>query len=186
MGMQVTAECSKSSEVLDALKRAECDVLVLDINLPDRSGLDLLKELKATEPDLKVLMLSMHPEEMYAVRALKSGAAGYLTKIAAPKELIKAIERIWRGGRYVSEELADQLAVELGSPVSETPHESLSDREFQVLLLIGAGKAPQQMTDILSVSLSTINTYRQRILMKMNMGANPELIRYCIKNDLVD
>jgi DNA-binding NarL/FixJ family response regulator len=186
MGMQVTAECSKSSEVLDAIKIVNCDVLVLDINLPDKSGLDLLKELKAIAPNLKILILSMHPEKLYAVRALRSGASGYMTKMAASKELINAIERIWKGGRYVSVELADHLAIELGSHESDIPHEKLSDREFQVLLLIGSGKAPQQMTDILSVSLSTVNTYRQRILLKMKMQANQELIRYCIKNNLVD
>ena len=186
MGMQVTAECTCASEVYDSLKSAECDVLILDINLPDKSGLDLLKELKAIRPNLSVLMLSMHPERMYAVRALKSGASGYLTKSTAPTELIKAIERIWKGGRYVSEELADQLAVELRSPASDSSHEKLSDREFQVLLLIGAGKAPQEITNDLSVSLSTVNTYRQRVLLKMNVKSNQELIRYCLKNNLVD
>lgn len=186
MDMQVAAECTKASEVLDALKSVECDVLVLDINLPDKNGLDLLRELKAFHPNLRVLILSMHPERMYAVRAIRSGAAGYLTKSSAPGELVKAIERIWKGGRYVSEELADLLAVEIESPVSETPHEKLSDREFQVLLLIGSGKATRDMAKELSVSLSAINTYRQRILRKMNMKSNPELIRYCIKNDLVD
>jgi DNA-binding NarL/FixJ family response regulator len=123
---------------------------------------------------------------MYAVRALKSGAAGYLTKAAAPEELVKAVERIWKGGRYISVELADQLAIDLGSPTSDTPHEKLSDREFQVLLLIGSGKAPKEIATILSVSLSTVNTYRQRILTKMSLTSNPELIRYCLKNDLVD
>ncbi len=185
-GMQVTGECAQASDVFDAIKKVDCDVLVLDINLPDKNGLDLLKELKTVKPNLKVLMLSIHPERMYAVRALKSGAAGYLTKSAASAELIKAIERISKGGRYVSEELADQLAIALRSPASDIPHEKLSDREFQVLLLIGSGIAPQEMTDIMSVSLSTVNTYRQRILQKMNMRSSQEIIRYCIKSDLVE
>jgi len=186
MDMRVTAECTKASEVFDALKKADCDVLVLDINLPDKNGLDLLKELQATYKHLKVLILSMHPERMYAIRAIRLGAAGYLTKSTATIELLRAIDRIWKGGRYVSETVADYLAIEVGSPASESLHEKLSDREFQVLLLIGSGEAPRDMTKTLSVSLSTINTYRQRILQKMNMSSNQELIRYCIKGKLVD
>ena len=186
MGMRITAECSTASEVFDAVKTADCDVLVLDINLPDKNGLDLLKELLATHKNLKVLMLSMHPERMYAIRALKLGAAGYLTKSAASTELIKAIERIWKGGHYVNEKLADYLAVEIKSKPSDSPHEKLSDREFQVLLLIGSGKAPKDISKSLSVSQSTINTYRLRILEKMNLSSNQELIRYCIKGELVD
>lgn len=186
MDMRVTAECTTASEVFDALKKADCDVLVLDINLPDKNGLDLLKELRETYKHLKILILSMHPERMYAMRAIRLGAAGYLTKSTATTELIKAIDRIWKGGRYVSETVADYLAIEVGSPQTEYPHEKLSDREFQVLLLIGSGEAPQDMTKTLSVSLSTINTYRQRILQKMNMSSNQQLIRYCIKGKLVD
>jgi len=186
MDMRVTAECKTASEVFDALNREDCDVLVLDINLPDKNGLDLLKELRAAHKNLKVLMLSMHPERMYALRAIKSGAAGYLTKSTASSELLNAIERIWKGGRYISEIVADHLAIEVGLPLCKSLHEKLSDREFQVLLLIGSGEAPQDMTKILSVSLSTINTYRQRILQKMNMSSNQELIRYCIKGELVD
>ncbi len=186
MDMQVTAECSSAFEVFDAVKKVDCDVLVLDINLPDKNGLDLLKELRAVHKNLKVLILSMHPERMYALRALKSGAAGYLTKSTASTELIKAIDRIWRGGRYISEMVADCLALELESPQFEILHEKLSDREFQVLLLIGSGESPQNMTKTLSVSPSTISTYRQRILQKMNMSSNQELIRYCIKGKLVN
>jgi len=186
MDMRVTAECTKASEVFDALKKADCDLLVLDINLPDKNGLDLLKELLATYKHLKVLILSMHPERMYAMRAIRVGAAGYLTKSTATTELIKAIDRIWKGGRYVSETVAEYLAIEVGAPPSESLHEKLSDREFQVLLLIGSGEAPQDMTKTLSVSLSTVNTYRQRILQKMNMSSNQQLIRYCIKGKLVD
>ena len=185
-GMQVTAECATASEVFDAVNNVDCDVLVLDINLPDKNGLDLLKELRATYKNIKVLMLSVHPERMYALRAIKSGAAGYLKKSAAPAELIKAIERIRTGGRYISEEVADHLALEVGSPQFDILHEKLSDREFQVLLLIGSGESPQDMTKTLSVSLSTISTYRQRILQKMNMSSNQELIRYCIKGKLID
>jgi len=186
MDMRITAECIRASEVFDAVKRVECDVLILDINLPDRNGLDLLKDIRAIHRNLKVLMLSVHPERMYAVRAIKSGAAGYLTKSSATTELLRAIERIWKGGRYVSETVADHLAIEVGSPHYEFVHQKLSDREFQVLLLIGSGEAPLEMTKTLSVSLSTINTYRQRILQKMNMSSNQELIRYCIKGKLVD
>ncbi len=186
MGMQVTAECKTASELYDSLKQVDCQVLVLDINLPDKNGLELLKDLKITFPMLKILILSIHSEKMFAVRALKSGAAGYLTKSAASIELIRAIERISKGGRYVSESLAELLANNLGSPASEISHEKLSDREFQVLLHIGSGKTPQEITKKLSVSLSTINTYRQRILQKMDMKSNLELVRYCLKENLVD
>lgn len=185
-GMQVSGECSKASEVFATVKNVDCDVLVLDINLPDKNGLDLLKELLGVKPGLKVLILSIHPEKMYAVRALKLGAFGYLTKACASIELIQAIERIYKGGRYVSEDLADQLALEIGSHQSSLPHEKLSDREFQVLLMIGSGKTTREVSNRLSVSLSTVNTYRQRTLNKMHMKSNPELIRYCIKQNLVD
>jgi len=185
-GMQVSGECSKASEVFETVRSVNCDVLVLDINLPDKNGLDLLKELLSVNPRLKVLILSIHPERMYAVRALKLGAFGYLTKSCAPIELIKAIERIYQGSRYVSETLADRLAVEVGSSQSSLPHEKLSDREFQVLLLIGSGKTLQEVCKALSVSLSTVNTYRRRILDKTYMQSNPEIIKYCIKKNLVD
>ena len=131
-------------------------------------------------------MLSIHPEERYAIRALKTGASGYLTKQSASDELVKAIRRISKGGRYVSESLADKLAFNLNSPKTEKPHELLSDREFQVLLLIGSGKPTKEAGKELSVSLSTINTYRKRIFEKMNLETNQELIRYTIINNLID
>jgi DNA-binding NarL/FixJ family response regulator len=185
-GMEVVAECTTSSSLLDIINKVEYDIIILDINLPDKSGLELLKDLIIRFPRIKVLILSIHPEERYAIRALKTGASGYLTKQSAAEELVKSIKRISQGGRYVSESLADKLAFNLTSPKSEKPHELLSDREFQVLLLIGSGKTIKETGEELSVSLSTINTYRKRIFEKMKLETNQELIRYTIINNLID
>jgi DNA-binding NarL/FixJ family response regulator len=184
--MEVVAECESASELMDKLKRVECDVVVLDINLPGKSGIEVLYDLKTQGPGVKTLVLSMYPEERFATRALKAGAMGYLNKKSASEELVRAIRRISRGGKYVSESLADQLVGELTHDKSATPHELLSDREFQVLMLIGAGKSVQEITDALSVSLSSVNTYRRRILDKMELKTTQELMRYAIKNGLVD
>jgi len=184
--MTVVGEAQNAAEVHEFLNHEECDVIVLDINMPGKSGLDLLAELKDMNLKSKVLILSMHPEDRFAVRALKLGAFGYITKESAPDELIKAIHKVNEGRKYVSSILAEKLAFEIGSDSDKALHEKLSDREFQILQMIGMGKTITMIADELSLSQSTVNTYRQRILEKMNMHSNAELIHYAIKNNLVD
>jgi len=181
----VADEASNGQEVLDKVWENEYDVVLLDIAMPGRSGLEVLEELKRTKPKLPVLILSMYPEEQYAIRVLKTGAAGYLTKESAPKELIEAIYKVSSGRKYVSVSLAEKLAVNLEIESSKKPHETLSNREFQTLCLIASGKTVKEIAEELSLSVKTISTYRERILDKMNMKTNSELTYYAIKNDLV-
>jgi DNA-binding NarL/FixJ family response regulator len=178
-------EAATASEVLNLVRKQYWDVVILDINLPGRSGLDVLAELKKEHPKPSVLVLSMHPEEQFAIRALKAGASGYLTKESAPEELIKAITKILAGGRYISETLAERLANGLHADTAKPLHELLSDREFQVLRLIGSGKTPSQIADELHLSIKTVSTFRTRILDKMGMKTNAELTRYVIENKLL-
>ena len=161
------------------------DLVLLDLSLPDRNGLDCLGQLKKMHPQLPVLILSMHAEEHFAVRALRTGASGYLTKDKAADELVRAVKRIMGGGRYVSSELAEHLAAELTGEASKAPHELLSDREFRVLRLIGAGKSVGEIAQELFLSVKTVSTYRTRLLTKMQMRTNADLTRYCIQNHLV-
>lgn len=184
--LEVTGEASHPQEVLDFVSREALDVVVLDISMPDKSGLEVLKEIRQRKPKLPVLMLSMHPEDRFAVRALKDGASGYVTKESAPDELVGAIRHVHRGGKYVSASLAERLANEITVDASRPLHESLSDREFEVMTKLGAGKTPKQIAQELSLSISSVNTYRSRILDKMNMQTNGEVMRYAIKNGLVD
>ena len=159
-------------------------MLLLDISMPGKDGLEILKELKRQKPSLAVLMLSMFPEEQYAVRALKSGASGYLTKDSAPDELIAAIRKVNSGGKYVSAFLAEKLADRVGAKFETYPHERLSDREFQVLCMIASGKTVKQIGEELSLSIKTVSTYRMRLLEKMEMKNNSELTRYALENKL--
>ena len=182
----VSAEASNAAEALSALSENDIDVMILDITMPGRSGLDLLTDLKKMYPKMPVLILSMHSEDRYAIRALKSGASGYLTKESAASELVKAIRKVYSGGRYISESLSELLAAEMGAPSSMAPHERLSDREYYVMIKIAQGWSAQKIADELSLSLSTINTYRARILEKMNFKGNAELIRYAMNKELVD
>jgi two-component system invasion response regulator UvrY len=184
-GMEVTGEAENAQETLDLASDKECDVLVLDIEMPGRSGLDVLKELKKRQPKLPVLVLSIHPEEQFAVRVLRAGAVGYLTKESAPEELIKAIRAVQGGGKYISASVAEELANELERPAGKAPHETLSDREFEVLQMIASGKSVSQIAKELSFSVKTISTYRARILAKMGMKTNAELTHYAIENKLV-
>jgi two-component system, NarL family, invasion response regulator UvrY len=184
--MLVAGEATNGQDVLDRVRAETWDVVVLDISMPDRSGLDILKELQSERPKLPVLVLSMYSEDQYAIRVLKAGASGYLTKDSAADELVKAIRKVVSGGRYVSTSLAEKLAFELGSDSSRLPHEALSDREFQVLRLIAAGKSVKEIAAELSLSVKTISTYRTRMLEKMNLGTNAELIHYAIQNHLID
>jgi two-component system, NarL family, invasion response regulator UvrY len=184
--MEVAGEACDAQEVLDLARKGQWDVAVLDISMPGRSGLEVLKQLRQEYPKLAVLMLSMHPEEQYAVRALRVGAAGYLTKESMPEELVKAIRKVVAGGRYVSQSLAETLAVDVGTDAERAPHQTLSDREYQVMCMIASGKSVGEIADELSLSAKTISTYRARILEKMNMKNNAELTYYAIHNRLVD
>jgi len=185
-GFLVSDEASSGFELLDKVKTNKYDVVLLDISMPGKDGLDTLKELKGIAPDLPVLVFTIYPEEQYAMRLLKAGASGYLNKESSPEELIKAIERVTKGRKYVSPYLAELLANNLDSD-GETPlHESLSDREFQVMCMIASGKTPTQIAGELALSINTISTYRIRILEKMKMKSNAEITHYAIKNRLVE
>lgn len=184
--MIVAEEASNGLEVLNKVGASNCDVVLLDISMPGRNGVDILRQLKDERPRLPVLILSIHPEEQYAVRALRSGASGYLTKESAPDELIAAIRKVSMGGKYVSSSLAERLAYELESIDEQLPHNTLSDREYQIMLLIASGEKVTEIADRLSLSIKTISTYRSRILEKMKMKNNAELTYYAIKNHLVD
>ena len=183
--MIVAGEASNFQEVLDKVDKKDFDVVVLDITLPGRSGMDVLKQLKSQDSKLPVLVLSMHPEEQYAVRALRAGASGYLTKESAPDELIAAIRKVATGGKYISPSLAEKLAFELDTGTAKSPHEALSDREYQVLCMIASGKTVKEIAEELILSVKTISTYRTRLLEKMGMKSNAELTHYAIKNRLV-
>jgi DNA-binding NarL/FixJ family response regulator len=184
--MVVAGEATTGQEVLDKVRAETWDVVVLDISMPDRSGLDVLKQLRSERPKLPVLVLSMHSEDQYAVRVLKAGASGYLTKDSAPDELVKAIRKVVSGGRYVSSFLAEKLAFEIGTDSSRLPHETLSDREFQVLRLIAAGESVTEIAAELCLSVKTVSTYRARMLEKMNLTTNAELMHYAMQNHLID
>lgn len=186
LGIRIIGEAGSAAETLEAIQRSDCDVLVLDISLPDKSGLELIKELKAIAPQLKILILTMHPEDCFAIRALKAGAAGYLTKVSAPTELVKAIHKIAAGGRYVSESLAEKLAFELGSTAEKGAHEALSDREFEVFRRIAGGSPVSEIARALHLSTSTVNTYRQRILEKLQLKSNAEIIYYAMRHNLLE
>jgi two-component system, NarL family, invasion response regulator UvrY len=184
--MFVADEAIDGWEALHKATIGDYDVVLLDISLPFKNGLDVLSQLKAARPMLPVLMLSMHPEEQYAVRALKTGASGYLTKESAPEEMLSAIRKVSRGGKYVSASLAESLASMLQGDDERLPHESLSNREYQVMCLIASGKSVSEIAQELSLSVKTVSTYRARILKKLRMTNNAELIRYAAKNELVD
>jgi two-component system, NarL family, invasion response regulator UvrY len=185
-GMAVTGEAGDGHEAMKVIQSGACDVVLLDITMPNKNGLDVLKELHAESPRLPVLVLSMHPEDQYAVRVLRAGAAGYLTKESAPAKLVQAIRKVVRGGKYVSPTLAEKLVYNLDSDLSKAPHEVLSDREYQVLCMIGSGKTVSMIAEELSLSVKTISTYRVRVLEKLNMKNNAELTHYAIKEGLVD
>jgi len=185
-GMVVTAEAGDGHEAIRIIQREPCDVVLLDITMPNKSGLDVLKQLHAESPRLPVLVLSMHSEDQYAVRVLRAGAAGYLTKESAPAKLVQAIRKVVRGGKYVSATLAEKLVLGLDIDSSKAPHEILSDREYQVLCMIASGKTVTIVAEELSLSVKTISTYRVRVLEKLNMKNNAELTRYAIKEGLVD
>lgn len=181
--VELVKEARNDSEVLNLLHAHDWDAVVLDITMPGRGGLELLTELKRLRPKLPVLVLTVHPEDQYAVRALKEGASGYMNKESAPEELVQAIRKIIRGGKYVSAALAEKLASMIGAEAQ--PHENLSIREYQVMLLIASGKTISEIAEEMSLSIKTISTYRTRILEKMEMTNNVELARYAMKHNLI-
>jgi two-component system, NarL family, invasion response regulator UvrY len=184
--MKVIDEAIDGAEALAKARAFSPDVILLDISLPGQSGLDVLKHLHAEMPATGILILSTYPEKQYAVRCLKNGALGYLTKESASEELVTAIRRVAAGRKYVSASLAELLASEIQSDHPIMPHEKLSDREFEVLCLLGKGKTVSQIAKMLSLSVPTVHTYRSRLLDKMNMHSTVELIHYVIENKLVD
>lgn len=179
-------EARNATEALNKIWKENWDVVVLDITMPGRSGLEVLREIKRAKPRLPVLVLSMHPEGQFAVRVLKRGASGYMTKESAPDELVGAIKKVLAGGRYVSPVLAEKLAAHLSDETNGSPQEKLSDREFQVLRLIASGKIVSEIAKELSLSVKTISTYRARILEKMGMKNNAELMHYAMQHQLVE
>jgi DNA-binding NarL/FixJ family response regulator len=183
--MVVEDEAGSGQEVISSITKKHYDLILLDISMPGRSGLEILEEIKTIQPKLPVLILSMHPEEQYAVRTLRAGAAGYLTKASAPQELISAIRKVSKGGKYVTSSLAEKLAFELDTGVEKADHEKLSNREYQVMLMLASGRSVSEVAEDLCLSAKTISTYRTRILEKMNMKKNAELTLYAVKNNLI-
>ena len=184
--MEVVGEAENSAEVIEFLHSNSCDVVVLDITMPGRSGLDILKEIHEINSDIKVLILSMHPEDRFALRAVKSGADGYITKERAPKEIVSAIRKVKNGGKYISDKLTVQLIDELKDPEQGPPHNALSGREYEVFELLAQGISVAEIAEELSLSQSTINTYRHRIFEKMHMSSNAEIIRYALTENLIE
>lgn len=184
--MTVKDEAQNGTETLKKITDQDFDVVLLDISMPGRSGLEVLEDIKAQYPKLPVLILSMHPEEQYAVRALKAGASGYLTKASAPQELIGAIRKAAGGGKYVTASLAEKLIDQLEVDTDKLPHELLSNREHQVMLMLAGGKSVSDIADELHLSVKTISTYRTRVMSKMDMKKNAELTLYAVHNKLIN
>ena len=185
-GMRVVGEAADGDEVLAKSQTADADVLLLDVAMPGPGFLSTMRRLRSERPDLPVLVLSIHPEDHYAVRALKAGAAGYLTKDRSPEELANAIQRVYEGGKYVTSSLAEKLAFDLEPGRERQAHEGLSDREYQVFSLLALGKSVKGIASELALSPKTVSTYRARVLEKMKLGSNAELIRYAFKNKLIE
>ncbi len=182
----VIGEARNAEEMIDRIKKFTWDIVVLDVGMPGKSGLDALKDLKQVCPKLPVLVLSAYPEDQLARRMLKAGASGYLTKDSAPNELVQALRKILGGGKFVSASMAELLVANLNEQAERPPHELLSDREYQVMCLIAVGKSLKEIAEDLCVGISTINTYRARILEKMQLKNNTELTHYALENRLVN
>jgi two-component system, NarL family, invasion response regulator UvrY len=182
----VVDEATTGYEALERLADCSCDLVLLDLSLPDIDGLDLLKQLRREHPHRPILILTMHSEDQFALRALKAGASGYLTKESAPDELVGAVRKVVSGGRYISQRLAESLAAHLGPDNEKAIHERLSDREYQVLRLIAAGRSTRDISVQLSLSTKTVSTYRARLLDKMGMRTSAELMAYAVRHHLAD
>jgi two-component system invasion response regulator UvrY len=182
----VAGEAENGVDAITLFRKARCHVMLLDISMPDRNGIDVLKQIKKEHPDMAVLMLSMHREDQYAIRSLKAGAAGYLTKQSAPRELVVAIRQVAAGQKYISAALAQALASQVGDNHEAPVHETLSDREYQTLIMIASGKTVGQIASELSLSVKTISEYRSRLLLKMKLKNSAELTHYAIRNQLIE
>lgn len=179
------AEVADGGELVKKVMLGKWDVVVSDLSMPGRSGLEALQQIKLSHPDLPVLILSIHPEEQYALRALKSGASGYLSKDTAPDELVKAVQKVLLGKKYISQAIAEKLANTFSSDTVTMPHETLSDREFDVMKFLANGKSVSEIAEMLSLSVTTVSTYRARIMTKMNLKSNSDLTKYAIENSLL-
>ena len=184
--MKIVGEASNANDALDIIRELNPDIVIMDISMPGKSGLDVLKDLKTLKKKSRILILSMHPEDRFAIRALKAGASGYLTKESAPDELVKAIRTVLNGRKYVSKALAEKLVDILSEDSDKMPHEQLSDREYEVFIKISSGKKAIEIAAELSISIHTVNTYRARILEKLSMNSNVELTQYAMHNNLID
>lgn len=182
----VATEAESGLEAIKLCRKKDCQVMLLDISLPDRSGIEVLKQVKKEAPKIAVLMLSMHREDQYAIRSLKAGAAGYLNKQSAPKELVNAIRQVAKGQKYVSPALAQELARQIGEDQDRPLHETLSDREYQTLTMIASGKSVTDIASELTLSVKTVSEYRSRLLAKMKLKNSAELTHYAIKHQLVE
>lgn len=182
----VFGEAANVAEMLPLFRKQDWDVVLLDINMPGRSGLDVLRDLRQEKPQVPILILSGHPEDQYAVRVLKAGASGYLPKETASAELIKAVRKVLDGGKYVSAPVAEQMASGLARESDKLPHEALSDREYQVLCLLASGKTATEIAEELALSVKTISTFRSRVLAKMRKKTNAELAHYAIQHQLIE
>ena len=184
--MRVTGEAENGMQAIHMVEESAYDVVLLDISMPDKHGIEVLKQLKINQPQLPVLMLSMHPEEQYALRSMKAGAAGYLNKQSAPLQLVTAIRQVASGKKYISTELAEQLANGLSQGYQELLHQTLSNREYQTLCLMASGKKLSEMAEIMTLSPKTVSVYRSRLLEKMKLKNNAEAIHYAISNHLIE
>ena len=184
--MLVAGEATNGHEALQAVREGEYDSVLLDMSMPGRSGIELIKLIKAERPKLRILVLSMHSEKQYAVRAVKAGASGYLTKESAADALVTAVRRVAAGGAFISPETAERLVLDTGASADEAPHKRLSDREFEVFRMIAAGRALTDIAGALSLSVKTISTHKTRILQKLGVSNQTELVHYAIRHQLID
>jgi len=183
--LRVTGEAGNGREALDLVRRGDVDVVVMDLSMPDQSGVDALAAIKAREPDLAVLILSGFPEAHYATTLLRQGASGYLNKECDPEEIVKAIRTVYRGRKYITPAVAELLADGLGAQLDKPVHEQLSEREFQVFLRLAKGETISHMADSMALSVKTVSTYRTRVMEKMRLASNSDLTYYALKNGLI-
>ncbi|KAA0211378.1 MAG: response regulator transcription factor [Ignavibacteriaceae bacterium] len=186
-GIEVIGEASDSFELFEILDRTDCDILLLDISMPGKSGIEILKYLKGMKKNFKTIVLTMHPEDRFAIRSIKSGALGYLTKETAPEELVIAIRKVYNGGKYITEKVAELLMQDITHDPNDLPlHQLLSDREFEVLVKIASGKKINEISTELGISPATVNTYRSRLLEKLGLKSNVELTRFALEKKIIE